>query len=63
MAAKYEVITFARQNFPAHLPRSRKPSQPALSYEHIENFTIFKEVMQDLGNRASLVNPAHVKRP
>ena len=24
--------------FPARLPRSREPSQPALSYEHIENF-------------------------
>ena len=24
--------------FPARLPRSREPSQPALSYEHIEKF-------------------------
>ena len=56
--------------FPAHLPRSRlkklrsrKPSQPALSYEHIENFTKNLKVRQDLGNRASPVNRAHVKRP
>ena len=38
-------------------PRSRVPSQPALSYEHIENFTKGLEVRQDLGNRA------HMKRP
>ena len=30
--------------FPARLPRSREPSQPALSYEHIENFTKDLEV-------------------
>ena len=46
-------------NFSARLekPRSREPSQPALSYEHIENFTKDLEVRRDLGNRA------HVKRP
>ena len=56
--------------FPARLPRSRlekprsrEPSQPALSYEHIENFTKDLEVKRDLGNRASPVNRAHMKRP
>ena len=44
-------------------PRSREPSQPALSYEHNENFTKDLEVRQDLGNRASRVNRAHMKRP
>ena len=46
-------------NFSARLekPRSREPSQPALSDEHIENFTKDLEVRRDLGNRA------HVKRP
>ena len=44
-------------------PRSREPSQPALSYEHIKTFTKALEVRQDLGNRASPVNQAHVKRP
>ena len=50
--------------FPARLPRSRlekprsrEPSQPALSYEHIENFTKDLEVRRDLGNRT------HVKTP
>ena len=48
--------------FPARLrrlekPRSREPSQPALSYEHIENFTKDSEARRDLGNRA------HMKRP
>ena len=49
--------------FPARLPRSRlekprsrEPSQPTLSYEHIENFTKNSEVRRDLGNRASPVN-------
>ena len=56
--------------FPARLPRSRlekprsrEPSLPALSYEHIENFTKDLEVRRDLGNRASPVNRAHMKRP
>ena len=44
-------------------PRSREPSQPALKYEHIENFTKDSEVRRDLGNRASPVNRAHMKRP
>ena len=46
-------------NFSARLekPRSREPSQLALSYEHIENFTKDLEVRRDLGNRA------HLKRP
>ena len=50
---------FICQIFRARLekPRSREPSQPALSYEHIENFTKDLEVRRDLGNRA------HVKRP
>ena len=43
--------------FPARLPRSREPSQPALSYEHFENYTKDSEVWQDLGNRA------HMRRP
>ena len=34
-----------------------------LSYEHIENFTKDLEVRRDLGNRASPVNRAHMKRP
>ena len=38
-------------------PRSRELSQPALSYEHTENFTKDLEVKQDFGNRA------HMKRP
>ena len=49
--------------FPARLPRSRlekqrsrEPSQPALSYEHIENFTKDLEVRRDLGNRVCPVN-------
>ena len=44
-------------------PRSREPSQPALSYEGIENFTKDLEVRRDLGNWASPVNRAHMKRP
>ena len=61
-----EVFTW--QNFSARLPRSRlekprsrEPSQPALSHEHIENFTKDLEVRRDLGNRASPVNRAHMK--
>ena len=45
------------------ISRSREPSQPTLSYEHIKTFTKALEVRQDLGNRASPVNRAHVKRP
>ena len=47
----------------ASLPRSREPSQPALSCEHIENFTKDLEVRRDLGHRASPVNRAHMSRP
>ena len=39
------------------------PSQPDLSYEHVENCTRDLEVRRDLGNPASPVNRAHVKRP
>ena len=49
---------FIWQNFPARLP-----TQAALSYEHIENFTKDLEVRRDLGNRARPVNRAHMKRP
>ena len=38
--------------FSAPLPRSREPSQPALSCERIENFTKDLEERRDLGNRA-----------
>ena len=38
------------------------PSQPDLSYEHVQNFTRDLEVRRDLGNPASPVNRAHVKR-
>ena len=44
-------------------PRSREPSQSALSYKHIKNFTKDLEVRRDIGNRASPVNRAHMKRP
>ena len=50
--------------FPARLPRSRleeprsrEPSQPALSYEHIETFTKDLEVRWDLGNRGQPGQP------
>ena len=33
-------------------PRSREPSQSALSYKHIKNFTKDLEVRRDIGNRA-----------
>ena len=49
--------------FPARLPRSREPSQLALSYEHIENFTKDLEVRRDLEKMASPVNRDHMKRP
>ena len=51
------------EKFPARLPRSRELSQPALSYEHDENLTKELGVRRDLGNRASPVNRAHMKRP
>ena len=40
-----------------------EPSQSALSYKHIKNFTKDLEVRRDIGNRASPVNRAHMKRP
>ena len=49
---------FIWQNFSACLP-----TQAALSYEYIENFTKDLEVRRDFGNQASLVNRAHMKRP
>ena len=56
-------LTFHRAVISQDLLRSREPSQPAISYEHIENFTKDLEVRRDLGNRASPVNRPHVKRP
>ena len=44
-------------------PRSQEPSQTAISNEHIENFRRDLEARRDLGNRASPVNRAHMKRP
>ena len=37
--------------------------QPGFSHEHIEIFTKEGEARRDLGNRASLVDRAHMKRP
>ena len=51
------------EKFPARLPRSRELSQPALSYEHVEDFTKDLEVRQDLEHQASPVNRAHMKGP
>ena len=51
------------EKFPARLPRSRLPGQPAFSYEHIEIFVKKRAARRDLGNRASPVNQAHMKRP
>ena len=42
--------------------RSRLPGQPAFSYEHIEIFVKKRAARRDLGNRASPVNRAHMKR-
>ena len=57
------------EKFPARLPRSRSqkprsrlPGQPAFSYEHIEIFVKKRAARRDLGNRASPVNRAHMKR-
>ena len=44
-------------------PRSRYPGQPGLSYEHIDIFTKKRAARRDLGNRASPVDRAHMKRP
>ena len=56
--------------FPARLPRSRlekprsrQPSQPALSYEDVEIFLKDQGMCRDLRDRASPVNRAHMKRP
>ena len=54
---------FPLNEVPVGNPRSRELSQPALSYEPIKNFTKGLEVGRDLGNRASSVDGAHVKRP
>ena len=43
-------------------PRSWEPSQLALSYEHIENFTKDLEVRRVLGNRPSPIKQAQMKR-
>ena len=51
------------EKFPARLPRSLELSQPALSYEQIENFTKDLEVRRDLEHQASPVNQAHMNRP
>ena len=59
----YDKISSSHTEIPVGKPRSRELRQPALSYEPIENFTKDLEVRRDLGNRASLVNWAHVKRP
>ena len=58
------------KQFPTRLTRSRSqklrsrlPGQPAFSYEHIEIFVKKRVARRDLGNRASPVNRAHMKRP
>ena len=51
------------EKFPARLPRSLELSQPALSYEQVENFTKDLEVRRDLEHQASPVNQAHMNRP
>ena len=63
--AKYKNFDFRAACLPRsrlEKLRSRELSQPALSYEAIENFTKDLEVRRDLGTRASPVNQAHVKR-
>ena len=37
--------------------------QPGLSYEHIDIFTKERVARRDLGNRASPVDRAHMRRP
>ena len=56
--------------FLARLPRSWSqkprfwyPGEPTFSYEHIKLFTKESVVTRDLGNRASPVDQAHMKRP
>ena len=52
------------EKFSSRLPRSRSqnPEQVGLSYEHIDIFTKKRVARQDLGNRASPVDQAHMKR-
>ena len=45
------------------IPLLRSRFWPAFSYEHIEIFTKEREARRDLGNRASPVDRAHMKRP
>ena len=40
-----------------------EPAYPLIMPEHIENFTKDSEVRREIGNRASPVNRAHMKRP
>ena len=49
----YRDLGFSRSS---RFSRSQEPSQPTLSYEHIETFTKDLEVRRDLENRA------HMKR-
>ena len=61
--------------FSSRLPRSRlvteisvakteiSVTEPGLSYEHIDIFTKKRAARRDLGNRASPIDRAHMKRP
>ena len=60
---KFEKISARLPRSRSQKPRSRLPGQPAFSYEHIEIFVKKRAARRDLGNRASLVNRAHMKRP
>ena len=56
-----KTMPFAASSLPRSRflqPRSREPSQPALSHKLIKNLTKDLEVRRDLGNRASPVNRA-----
>ena len=44
-------------------PRSRQPSHPTFSYQHIQIFTKDLALCRDIANRASPVNRDHIKRP
>ena len=58
-----ETLATQATKFPARLPRSREPSQPAMN-THRKFKTKDLEVRRDLGNRASpVLNRAHMKRP
>ena len=63
LKCSYGKIFSPLNEVPVGNPRSREPSQPALSYEPIKNFTKGLEVRRDLGNRTCLVDRADVKRP